>query len=35
VTLRVNGKLYPTGSSGEVVDLQLAWQDGEVLIERV
>ncbi|HJU57240.1 MAG TPA: RodZ domain-containing protein [Actinomycetota bacterium] len=34
VTLRVNGELYPTGGSGDVVDLQLTWQDGEVLIER-
>lgn len=34
VTLRVNSELVPTGGSGEVVDLQFAWQEGEVLIER-
>lgn len=34
VSLRVNSELVPTGGSGEVVDLQLAWQEGEVLIER-
>jgi hypothetical protein len=34
VTLRVNSELVSTGGSGEVVDLQLAWREGEVLIER-
>jgi hypothetical protein len=34
VNLRVNGERVPTGSPGEVVVLDLAWQQGEVLIER-
>jgi len=34
VRLRVNGELVPTGGSGDVVSLDLRWQDGAVLTDR-
>ncbi len=34
VVLRVNGEVVPTGTAGEVVDLELRWRDDHLVVRR-
>ena len=35
VTLSVNGRVIPTGSSGQVVHLEVSWQNGRIVVRRL
>ena len=35
VTLSINGRVIPTGTSGQVVRLEVAWQNGRIVVRRL